>query len=168
MADLGWTAVLEHIAEHAVNEATVTRLLQTVPYTSRTDAERVHTWVAEAITLFTRDVRVPVRSTNPIELTLATLQRGATPSGPELRDVARAAEQALALRAHTFTHRDYCPTLASSFDIAPSLRELTTTLSAALDETGQLYDTASEGLHRARRDLSKAREALRQTQSELL
>lgn len=168
MADLGWSTVLEHIAEHAVNEASVARLLRTVPYANRADAERVHEWVAEAIELSTRDARLPVRSTNPIEQTLATLQRGATASGPELRDVARATEQALALRSHALTHHDYCPALAATFDVAPSLRELTATLGAALDENGQLHDSASEALRVARRDLGKAREALRQTQSELL
>lgn len=168
MADLGFPTVLDHIAEHAVNAVTATRLAATLPYATQEDAERAHAWVAEAIALHERDARLPIRSTNPLTDVILTLQRGASASGPELRDVGRAIEQALSLRGHTLTHQDDCPTLASTFDVNPSLGELARRLQSALDDNGQLYDSASDGLRNARRELGRARDALRHTQAQLL
>lgn len=167
-ADLGWDEVLGRFAEHALSETTVARLLETRPYTSQSDAERHHTWVAEAITLHDHDARLPVRRTNPLEGVLPTLQRGSTASGAELRDVARCLEQALNLRHHAFTQSEYCPRLAAALDVDPTLSELARTLQAAIDEHGALYDGASEALRSARRELGRARDALRNIQTELL
>jgi DNA mismatch repair protein MutS2 len=168
LLDLGWTSVLDRIAEHAMNGATATRLLATLPYPTRQEAEQAHTWVAEAIALHERDLHLPVRSTNPLEAPLATLQRGASASGADLRDVGRAIEQALSLRGHVFTHTEHCPALVAAFDVDPTLSEIARRLQAALDDNGQLYDSASDGLRSARRELGRARDALKHTQTQLL
>ena len=168
LTDLSWANVLAHIAEHVVNSVTATRLAATRPYESQPDAERAHTWVAEAVALQERDARLPVRSTNPLAEVIATVRRGAPAGGPELRDVGRAVEQALGLRGHAFTHDEHCPSLAAAFNIDPTLTELARRLQAALDDNGQLYDSASEGLRNARRELGRARDALRHTQTQLL
>ena len=166
--DLSWRAVLEHVSEHALNPVTVQRLLETTPLATRADAELAHARVSEAMELHRRDARLPVRSTSSLADALATLRRGATASGPELRDVGHAIQQAVTLRGHVFTHHDYCPTLSKAFDVDPSLRDLAHRLQTTLDDNGQLYDTASDALRNARRELAKSRDALRHTQAELL
>lgn len=167
-ADLGWDEVLARIAEHALSEPTVARLLATLPYLEQPAAERHHAWVAEAMQLRELDARLPVRRTDPLADVLPTLRRGSTASGTELRDIARCLEQALNLRHHAFTHSDYCPQLTRRLDVDPTLKDLTRALQAAVDEQGLLYDGASEGLRAARRDLGRARDALRNVQTELL
>lgn len=168
MADLSWTAVLEHIAEHAMNELTARRLLETAPYPTQSEAELAHTRVGEAIALHERAAPLPVRSLNPLGSAIATLRRGSPVSGPELRDVGRAIEQASSLRGHAFSHSEQAPALASAFDINPSLIDVARRLQSALDDSGQLFDGASDGLRNARRDLGRARDALRDTQAQLL
>lgn len=166
--DLNWQAVLARIAEHAINEPTVQGLITTEPFESRKDAERMHAWVREAMTLHDLDARLPIRRINPLDSVLPTLQRGAVASGAELRDVALCLEQALMLRTHAVNHEAHAPNLRRELDVAPSLTELVQRLRTALNEHGELYDGASEGLSAARRELGNSREALRAAQAQLL
>lgn len=166
--DLGWPLVLARFAEYAVNERTVEGFAATLPFEDRERAAEMHTWVREAITLERADTRLPIRRLNTLDDVLGTLRRGAPATGPELRDVALCIEQALSIRGHVFTHAAHCPTLQRTFEVNPSLGDLGRTLRAALDEKGDLYDGASETLRTARRELAKARDALRNEQAQLL
>lgn len=166
--DLNWHSVLARIAEHAINEPTVERLTATEPFEAREDAERMHTWVREAMTLHTLGARLPIRRINPLDSVLPTLQRGAVASGVELRDVTLCLEQAFALRGHVSSHEAHAPNLRRELDVAPSLTELAQRLRAALNEHGELYDGASEALRAARRELANSRDALRAEQAQLL
>lgn len=167
-ADLGWPEVLERIAEHAVTEATVTRLLNTLPFEAQSDAQAMHARVFEAIALHDRGARLPLRRIEDLTEALGALERGAPASGRQLHDLAVCLDLAVSLRHHAFTHSEYCPTLARDFSVDPNLAEIARALHSSLDEQGQLFDHASAGLQSARKELDRAREALRSEQAQLL
>lgn len=165
---LGVPAVRERVARYALNADTRARILATTPYTIRGDAEREHTYVREALVLHAKGAPLPIRQTNGLTAIFTRLNAGATISGAELYDCRACLQQASVLHEHTARHATDCPTLARAFSVPLDLRALIEPLRAALDEHGQLFDHASTGLQAARTSLSRAREALRQQQAELL
>lgn len=166
--DLGFDEVLLHISRYAANVETQTLLLSTRPFTSRADAEREHTWVREALELLAQDNRLPIRRTNSLTSISQALRVGSTLSAAALLDCRTCLEQAHFLHQHTARHTDQCPTLARALVVPAVVSELVNTLCDTVDDTGQLLDDASSGLKAARAELTRAREAVRQEQAEVL
>ncbi len=166
--DLSVDAVLERIGRYAHTLEARAAIEATVPFASRPDAEREHTWVREALALVEQGAALPIRQTNDVTSVIQSLRASAVVSGAALFDCRLCLEQALLLTQHTTRHSNTCPTLGHALALRKDVADLVAPLRAALDESGQLFDHASNGLRAARSELSRAREVLRQEQAALV
>ncbi len=166
--DLNWQEVLVNISAFAVNEQTVAALLERMPLAAREEAACEHAWVAEALALERAQCRLPIRRTGDLKDPLGALKRGADVSGSGLRQCVDCIEQSTLLFKHVSAQRELCPSLHQALVVDPELAPLARTLRAAIDDSGQLYDGASDGLRSARQQLAHSRDALRSEQTQLL
>jgi DNA mismatch repair protein MutS2 len=156
------------VAQFAVGETALEQLSNLEPIAQRELAETAQRHIGEALALCDQSAPLPIHRTENIAETCASIERGEPATAPQLRDAARVIEQALRLRAHTKYHVDLCPELEQLLLCAPELAALRERIVHAIDDNGNVLDSASQGVRNARRALSHVRDELRKTSQGLV
>ncbi len=166
--DLQWQELLGRIGHFAASETAQQALLSLRPLADEAQAERAQRRAKEALYLIGKDAALPVRAVPDVAELCAGLVRGASGSAPQLCAAAKVIGQALRLRDHIGHHRQECPELESLLWCAKELGGLRDRILRAIDEHGEILDSASPGVRSARRSLAAVRQKLRNSSQQLV
>jgi DNA mismatch repair protein MutS2 len=166
--DLQWPELLARVARHAVNPAAADEILQLVPQPDVARAAAAQARAGEALALVARGAALPIAATPEIAELCNLLERGVAGAGEQFRDANRVIDQARRLADHTLQHAELCGLLRQDLWCEPQLDGLRDRIARAIDTSGAVLDSASEGLRAARRALGRIREQLHEASNQLL
>lgn len=166
--DLQWESLLERVGHYAATETARELLRGLRPLPDIESASQAQTRAREALSMLRHDAPLPITSVPSVDELCAHLKRGSAGTSTQLRDAARVIEQAVRLRDHSTHHVTSCPELARVLQCASQLGALRDRIVTAVDEHGELMDSASPGVRNARRALVRHREQLRAASQKLL
>ncbi len=164
---LDFAKVLAALAAGTVTPMGRALALEVLP-SSDVDDVRAGLEVTSEAAAISAEEEIPVRGARDLEPVVARAAAGAVLDPADLLDVAQTLE--VARRVHTFVRarRARAPRLAETADRLSVLADLETEIGRALDERGQMRDTASPELKRIRDGLRSLERRLRESLERLL
>lgn len=150
---LEYEKVLARLAEHCATEIGAGLALSVEPTTSLVEAERMQAETAEARRLMDSFGGIPLGGLhNLAPLVEKALMTGVL-MGEELRDIHGTLLSAESLRKFLKKHAELAPALAEVAGNLILIPSLAAAIGDAIDDAGEVRDSASERLARLRRDL---------------
>lgn len=156
---LEWPRLLALLADRAISEPGIERLLRLTPKATREEALAWTRRVRAVLALRRDAIDLPLTAFTDLGPILARVRLGADTSGAELNQVRRVIELALGLRASRLEHPDR-PELGFLGATEPRLDRVAARLRGALEPDGNVADAASPAL-------AEARARVREIQGEL-
>lgn len=158
--ELDWQLLLERIAGFAVSAPAVQSILALRPEATLEVACSRMRQTEAIVDLFMSGDTLPIEDVPDTTDILERIERGTIVTGLELRDLQYLLEQAKRLRVVAKEQRLRRPVLAEAIDSEATLDRVAERLSSSLEPDGNLSDSASPELARARRHLADARREL--------
>lgn len=157
--DLGWADLLDTIARHAMGALGADRIRATEPADSVESARERMLRVAEAVAARKEGSPIPAQPVPDVSELLGRLAKGAVAGAEELLGLRRMLEAARALR-HFAKAQVGRPVLAAAIASDDRLDELLAVLRDSITDDGDVADSASPELRRARQKLDESRRTL--------
>lgn len=166
--DLSWGLLLEDLGRGCFTGQAVLALGRTMPLTDREAATERHALVGEALGLQALGEPLPMHGFPDLDSCFELVSKGGVASGKELRDCALMLLVAENLRKHLQKHAAVAPKAREHFATDPSLGDILTAIRRAIDDGGDILDSASPELAAARKRLAQAQRDVRQKQQSLV
>jgi DNA mismatch repair protein MutS2 len=158
--DLDWELLLDRLAGMTTSEPGARRLRSRALEGDWASAHASMVRTSECLGLTDEGLALPSGDLPDLLDLIGRLERGATATGPELRDLGRMLELARTLRAFVKAQQKDRPALAAWLEIAQGIDRLNDRLQRSIDNDGALKDDASPALGRARAKVKQARQEL--------
>lgn len=167
---LEWPAFLDYYRSFCSSVVAQNRALELNPATERGAAELLQSHTLEAISLLALHSYASLENLPDLEAAFQRLQKGACLSGIELAGIAKLILVIDDVRAAIGAKaaKDAAPGLALSLSRLASYREESAKLKFALDDEGQVRDSASPKLGKLRREERRVHEDARRETDRLL
>jgi DNA mismatch repair protein MutS2 len=166
--DLSWALLLQDLGTGCFTEQGVLALSRSLPLSDQALALERHELVEEALALEALGEPLPIQAFPDLDACWEHVAKGGTASGRELRDCAVLLSVAENLRKHLQKHAAVAPKSRAHFATDPALGEVLTAIRRAIDDGGEILDSASPELGAARRRRASAQRDLRQKQQSLV
>ncbi len=148
-ADLQWQALLDHLAGFASSAPGAARLRALEPAEHPTDASH-DAALRACIELREQDAALPLTGFDDLAAVLDRTQRSDVVNAEEFVVLTRMLRLGTALRRAAASFRDRHPELADAIDSPRDSEQLVTRIEQCIDESGEIADSASSALRRAR------------------
>jgi DNA mismatch repair protein MutS2 len=157
---LGWPEVIDFLSRQASSPMTVARC-RSLPFLNDPDAVRealAAVWEVAALLKKSGDLPLsPFPDLHPLFVRAA---KGASLEGPELRSVLHFLEQVRTLRSFLLSRSEEAPHLLQWAVPLDALEPLRKKIDGAIDEEGQVKESATPALRALKIEAAKAREAM--------
>lgn len=153
---LEYEKVLDRLAGHAATSMGQILALQLTPAASLAEAERRQSETDEARRLIDENGSIPLGGAHNLIPFLEKALLAGSLNGKEILDVGETLAASERLRKFLLKKADVAPHLAIIAQNLIALPDLAKAITSALDDTGEVKDSASERLARTRRDLRTA------------
>lgn len=168
LADLEWPEVCNAIARHALSDLGRERALVLGPVDDQETAETRLAVLREVLELLKAGAPVPAGMVRDCRAPAETLRRHGVVSGPELRELWRLLDVAVALDRFGGQHEDSAPLLSRVLLISHELPPLSRRLALVVDDDGSILDSASPGLSAARAHVRTQRAQMKKRLEEVI
>lgn len=167
-SDVQFGELLRRISGRCMTEAGQASILSLRPLPNIEAASRAQTRVRETLQLEADAAPLPITRVVSIVDLCDLIDKGQSGSARQLLDASRLAEVALRIRAHVHARKQSCPELEQLLWCSPELGALRDAIQRAIDDEGEIRDSASDGVRSSRRALQTARDKLRTAGQKLI
>lgn len=168
LGDLEWPEVTQAIAARTLSDLGRARALALGPAPDQDTAELRLRVLSEVLALAKEGATLPARMVVDVAAPLGLVARGSIASGKDLASVLRLIRVARDLYRFGRYHEEKAPLLGDVLTFDPAVLEVEQTLADAVNEEGEILDTASPGLGQARAEKKKLQNQMRQRVQELI
>ena len=160
LAALGWPEIIDFLARQACSPLTAARC-RSLPFLEEPEAVREQlTVVWEAVGLLKKSGDLPLSPFPDLHPIFVLAAKGAALDGPELRSILHFLEQVGALRAFLLGRKEEAPHLLQWAVPLDPLEPLRKKIDQAVDEEGQVRESATPVLRALKIEAVRAREAI--------